>query len=120
MAGRSGSIVNISSICAMVGTPGVHLGYHASKCGIVALTKAPAAQLGPEGIRVNSVHPGSMPPTRSVESVASLGERLRSRIALGRRGEADEVANAVLFLASDDVSYINGAELYVDGGHLAS
>jgi len=122
MAGGSGgSIINISSICSHVGTPGVHVGYHASKGGIRALTKAAAAQYGPQKIRVNSIHPGAMPPMRDRQlSSHAARDRVIARVPLGRVGEADDVANTVLFLASDESAYITGTELVVDGGFLST
>jgi len=120
-AGGGGAIVNISSICSHVGTPGVHVGYHASKGGIRALTKAAAAQYGPQKIRVNSIHPGAMPPMRDRQlTTHDARDRVIARVPLRRVGEVDDVANTVLFLASDESSYITGAELSVDGGFLAT
>ncbi len=126
MRDHGGSIINMSSICSDVGTPGVHLGYHASKGGIRSLTKGAAAEFGPQGIRVNSIHPGAMPPMRDRESgLAGQGshaarDKILARVPLRRAGEVDDVANAVVFLASDESAYITGAELSVDGGFLAS
>ncbi|MBO04311.1 MAG: cyclopentanol dehydrogenase [Chloroflexi bacterium] len=119
--GGGGSIVNISSISGNVGQEVVHLGYNATKGGVRIITKAAAVQNGRDGIRVNSVHPGLMPAMRTAKLTAdpTLRERWVERIPLGRVGEPEEVANAVLFLASDEASYISGAELYVDGGYLA-
>ncbi len=116
-----GSIVNISSISGNIGQDVVHVGYNATKGGVRLVTKAAAVQNGGDGIRVNSVHPGIMPPMRTARLTAdpALRERWMARIPLGRAGEPIEVANAVLFLASDEASYITGAELYVDGGYLA-
>jgi NAD(P)-dependent dehydrogenase (short-subunit alcohol dehydrogenase family) len=120
-AAGGGAIVNISSICSHVGTPGVHVGYHASKGGIRALTKAAAAQYGPQKIRVNSIHPGAMPPMRDRQlTTHDARERVIARVPLRRVGEVDDVANTVLFLASDESAYITGAELSVDGGFLAT
>ena len=120
-AAGGGSIVNISSICSHVGTPGVHVGYHASKGGIRALTKAAAAQYGPQKIRVNSIHPGAMPPMRDRQlSSHAARDRVIARVPLGRVGEVDDVAHTVVFLASDESAYITGAELVVDGGFLAT
>jgi NAD(P)-dependent dehydrogenase (short-subunit alcohol dehydrogenase family) len=119
MRGRGGSIVNIASTSSHQGNPGVHVGYNASKGAIRTLTKAAAAQFGPEGVRVNSVHPGLMPPMRGARAGA-IHANLFSRLPLGRMGEVEEVARAVLFLASDESSYITGAELFVDGGLLAT
>jgi len=120
-AANGGSIVNISSICSHVGTPGVHVGYHASKGGIRSLTKAAAAQYGPQKIRVNSVHPGAMPPMRDRQlTTHAARDRIIARVPLRRVGEVDDVANTVLFLASDESAYITGAEVSVDGGFLAT
>ena len=119
MDGRGGAIVNIASISANIGNPGVHIGYNASKGGVRTLTKAAAAEYGPKKIRVNSVHPGVLPPMLGSKRV-EVAESLLSRVPLRRTGELEEVSNAVLFLASDEASYISGAELYVDGGLLAT
>jgi NAD(P)-dependent dehydrogenase (short-subunit alcohol dehydrogenase family) len=79
-------------------------------------------QHGADNIRVNSVHPGLMPPMRSSGRTADPETRARMlrQVPLGRGGRVEEVANAVLFLASDEASYITGAELWVDGGYLAT
>ena len=116
-----GSIVNISSISGNVGQDVVHVGYNASKGAVRIATKAAAVQNGKEGIRVNSVHPGIMPPMRTARLTADpvQREKMIARVPMGREGEPEEVAYAVLFLASDEASYITGAELYVDGGYLA-
>ena len=119
--GGGGSIVNISSISGNIGQEVVHLGYNATKGGVRIITKAAAVQNGKDGIRVNSVHPGILPAMRTAKLTAepTLRARWIQRIPLGRVGEPEEVANAVLFLASDEASYVSGAELYVDGGYLA-
>ena len=111
-----GSIVNISSASGLFGSTFGHPGYHASKGGVRIFTKAIAFKHGPAGIRVNSVHPGYMPPMKSANPASSSGGRLVGYTPLRRRGETADVANAVLFLASDDASFITGAELVVDGG----
>ena len=118
---RSGSIVNFSSISGFVGQEFVHMGYNAAKGAIRLLTKSAAAQYGKDGIRVNSVHPGIMPPMRSsvTTSDPALREKLIASIPLRRAGTVEEAAYAVLFLASDEASYITGTELVVDGGFLA-
>jgi NAD(P)-dependent dehydrogenase (short-subunit alcohol dehydrogenase family) len=117
-----GSIVNISSISGITGQREVHVGYNASKGAVRTLTKAAAVQHGADNIRVNSVHPGLMPPMRSSGRTANpeIRARLLQQVPMGRAGRVEEVANAVLFLASDESSYITGAELYVDGGFLAA
>ncbi len=121
-AAGGGVIVNISSISGVVGQDVVHHGYNASKGAIRVLTKSLAVRHAPEGIRANSVHPGLMPPMRTSGATAdpAVRERMLRRVPMGRNGRADEVAKAVLFLASDDSSYCSGVELYVDGGFLAS
>ncbi|HEY5300015.1 MAG TPA: glucose 1-dehydrogenase [Acetobacteraceae bacterium] len=116
-----GSIVNLSSISGFVGQHRIHLSYNASKGAVRIMTKSAAVQFGRDKIRVNSVHPGWMPPMRTSGATAEPGLRaeMMKRIPLGRPGEVDEVANAILFLASDEASYITGTELVVDGGYLA-
>ena len=118
---RGGSIITIGSICARVGTPGVHLGYHASKGAVLAFTRAAAAELGPRGIRVNCIHPGVMPPMRDRRGAShATRDRLIERIPLRRTGEWDDVARVVHFLASDAAAYVSGADIPVDGGFLAT
>ena len=115
-----GSIVNISSISGFVGQEALHPGYNASKGAVRLVTKAAAVQHAKEGIRVNSVHPGMMPPMlTSFQRGDSEREDLVSAVPMGREGAPEEVANAVLFLASDEASYITGTELIVDGGFTA-
>jgi NAD(P)-dependent dehydrogenase (short-subunit alcohol dehydrogenase family) len=120
-AAGGGSIVNISSISGITGQQGIHVGYNASKGAVRTLTKAAAVQHGADNIRVNSVHPGIMPPMRSSGRTADPETRanMLRLVPMGRAGRVEEVANAVLFLASDEASYITGAELWVDGGSLA-
>ena len=115
-----GSIVNISSISGFVGQEAVHPAYNASKGAVRLLTKATAVQQARNGIRVNSVHPGVMPPMlTSFQRGNPDRDALLETVPMGREGQAIEVANAVLFLASDDASYITGTELIVDGGFTA-
>jgi len=116
-----GSVVNLSSISGNTGQTMTHMGYNASKGAVRTLTKSTAVQFGKDGIRANSVHPGLMPPMRTSGATADPAVRAKmlQAVPLGRAGEVDEVANAILFLASDEASYITGAELYVDGGYLA-
>ena len=115
-----GAIVNISSISGFVGQEFVHPGYNASKGAVRLVTKAAAVQHAKEGIRVNSVHPGIMPPMlTSFQRGDSARQASMAAIPMGREGRVEEVANAVLFLASDDASYITGTELIVDGGFTA-
>lgn len=116
-----GSIVNLSSISGVIGQEFVHMGYNGAKGAIRVMTKSAAVQYGPKGIRVNSVHPGMMPPMRTSQTSGdpALREKVISGIPLRRAGTAEEAAYAILFLASDEASYITGAELPVDGGFLA-
>ena len=111
-AGR-GSIINISSVEGMLGGSHLH-GYVASKFGVRGLTKSLAVELGPEGIRVNSVHPGFVqtPMTSRLDPTAVP-------IPLGRPALPTDVAGTVVFLASDDSAYTTGTELVVDGGMIA-
>ena len=111
-AGR-GSIINISSVEGMRGSAGLH-GYVASKFGVRGLTKSVALDLGPSGVRVNSVHPGFIKtPMTSTISSDDL------HIPLGRAAEPEEVSQLVLFRASDESSYSTGSEFIVDGGLIA-
>jgi NAD(P)-dependent dehydrogenase (short-subunit alcohol dehydrogenase family) len=116
-----GAIVNISSISGFVGQTMIHMAYNASKGAVRIVTKAAAVQYAKDGIRVNSVHPGMMPPMRTSKMSADPTWRARmiSPIPMKREGRVEEVAYAVLFLASDEASYITGTELVVDGGLLA-
>ncbi|MFE2090961.1 glucose 1-dehydrogenase [Streptomyces sp. NPDC002596] len=106
-----GSIVNISSQAGLQGMWG-HGAYGAAKWGLRGLTKTAALELGADGIRVNSVHPGAI----ATAMTAHLGTKEHAGAPLGRVGEPEEVARLVAFLASDDSSYLSGAELAVDGG----
>jgi NAD(P)-dependent dehydrogenase (short-subunit alcohol dehydrogenase family) len=116
-----GSIVNISSISGIVGQDYIHMGYNASKGAVRLMTKSAAVQYAKDGIRVNSVHPGMLPPMRSAVASADPERRQQRRalVPMGREGRREEVGYAVLFLASDEASYITGTELVVDGGLLA-
>ena len=118
-AAGGGSIINISSIMGLVGSATGHPAYEASKGAVRIFTKAQAVRYGKDGIRVNSVHPGIMPPMRTSVTVDPALQGYLDQIPMGRRGRAEEVADAVLFLATDQASYITGAELVVDGGFTA-
>jgi NAD(P)-dependent dehydrogenase (short-subunit alcohol dehydrogenase family) len=115
-----GAIVNISSIMGFVGGESGHPAYHASKGAVRIFTKATAVKYGPDGIRANSVHPGFMPPMRSARprDTADL-QRLVEWTPLRRTGQPIEVAYGVLFLASEEASFITGTELVIDGGFIA-
>ena len=115
-----GAIVYISSISGFVGQEAIHPGYNASKGAVRLVTKAAAVQHAKIGVRVNSVHPGMMPPMlTSFQRGDPNREAMNAAVPMGREGEPIEVANAVLFLASDEASYITGTELLVDGGFTA-
>ena len=121
IANRGGSIVNLSSIAGVIGSEHVHMAYNASKAAVRLMTKSVAVQHAKDKIRANSVHPGVMPPMRTSGRTADpavRAERMRV-IPMRRPGEADEVAYAILFLASDESSYITGSEIHVDGGAIA-
>jgi len=116
-----GSIVNISSISGLVGQRHVHAGYNASKGAVHIMTKSLAVQHASSRIRVNSVHPGPIQTDMTRESWTDpeTKERTQRVVPLGRYGQPIDVANAVLFLASDEADYITGAEIVVDGGYTA-
>ena len=116
-----GAIVNISSISGFVGQKAIHMAYNASKGAVRIATKTAAVQYAEDGIRVNSVHPGMLPPMRTSKMSADPTWRARmiGAVPMKREGRVEEVAHAVLFLASDEASYITGTELVVDGGYLA-
>jgi 3(or 17)beta-hydroxysteroid dehydrogenase len=121
IASGGGSIVNLSSIAGIIGSEGIHMAYNASKAAVRLMTKSTAVQHARDNIRANSVHPGIMPPMRTSGRTAEpavRAERMRV-IPMRRPGEVDEVAHAVLFLASDESSYITGSEIHVDGGAIA-
>ncbi|MGA2535301.1 MAG: SDR family oxidoreductase [Terracidiphilus sp.] len=112
-----GAIVNLSTMVADYGAPGMSL-YGSSKAAINLLTKAWAAEYGPKGVRVNTVSPG---PTRT-EGTEAMGEgleQLAAQAPAGRPASADEIAEAIIFLATDRASFIHGAKLAVDGGRTA-
>jgi cyclopentanol dehydrogenase len=116
-----GSIVNISSQLGLVGTDNSSPQYQASKGAVRLLTKATAIQYAKEGIRANSVHPGPIV-TAMTEKRRADPEQHRlmlSRIPLGRYGQPEEVALGVLYLASDESSFVTGSELVIDGGWTA-
>ncbi|MFF3567604.1 SDR family NAD(P)-dependent oxidoreductase [Nocardia jiangxiensis] len=119
--GHGASVINVSSIDGLAGV-GSMASYVASKHALTGLTRSIAIDLGPLGIRVNSIHPGiiSTPLVQTVgpARIARL-QRTVGRQPLGRMGEPQEIAAMALFLASDEASYCTGAQFTVDGGHLA-
>jgi NAD(P)-dependent dehydrogenase (short-subunit alcohol dehydrogenase family) len=111
-----GAIVNISSVAGLTGSTG-STAYHGTKGAVRLLTKAAAVQFGPDGIRVNSVHPGLIN-TTMIDIIPKEQRDYYSKnaVPLRREGTPEEVAKLVLFLASDDSSYCTGAEFVIDGG----
>ncbi len=112
-----GAIVNVSTMVADYGVSGMSL-YGSSKAAVNLLTKAWAAEYGPHGVRVNAVSPG---PTRTegTEAMGDALEQLAAQAPAGRPGTADEIAEAIVFLATDRAGFIHGAKLAVDGGRTA-
>lgn len=115
MKGRAGRMINIASVSGLMGNPG-QANYSASKAGVIGLTRTVAKELASRNITVNAVAPGFI----ATEMTAALGEELlgkiRQEIPLGRLGDPQDVADAVLFLASDAASFITGHVITVDGG----
>ncbi len=111
-----GSIVNISSIAGLIGLPNIPA-YQASKGAVRLLTKNAAVQYATDKIRVNSVHPGRIETPMTAPLAPERREMLLRLTPLGRDGTAEEVAYGVLYLASDESSYVTGAELVIDGGY---
>ena len=114
-----GSIVNISSVAGMLATPG-SFGYGASKWAVRGMTKSAAHDLGPDNIRVNSIHPGIIE-TAMIHNLPEYDadpESIVSKIPLGRAGEPEDIAQLALFLASDDASYISAGEYLIDGAFM--
>ncbi|MEB5967295.1 MULTISPECIES: SDR family NAD(P)-dependent oxidoreductase [Comamonas] len=120
MGAKGGSIVNISSICGTLGTPYMS-GYSAAKAAIINFSRAAAAEGAPSGIRVNVVIPAVVETPSTAGMLADDASRKNTEklIPMGRVGQSGELANAVLFLASDEASYVTGAALPVDGGRSA-
>ena len=115
--GKGGAIVNVSSAAAKLGSPGDYVDYAASKAAIETFTVGLAKEVGGEGIRVNCVRPGVIrTDIHLVSGDPSRVERIGGAAPLGRPGEPEEVARAILFLASDEASYTTGSVLDVTGG----
>jgi 3alpha(or 20beta)-hydroxysteroid dehydrogenase len=120
IAAGGGSIVNISSIAGMLGTrASSNAAYCASKWAVRGMSKLIAAQHGHQGIRVNSVHPGYILTPMMVAATDEHGGGAAEAIPLGRLAQPDEVSSVVLFLASDEASFVSGAEHVVDGAMIA-
>ncbi len=115
--GAGGSIINLSSVAARIGAPAMYVDYAASKAAIDTLTLGLSKEVGPEGIRVNAIRPGVI----HTDIHASSGDperadRIGASAPLQRAGEPEEIARAILWLASDEASYVSGAILDVSGG----
>jgi NAD(P)-dependent dehydrogenase (short-subunit alcohol dehydrogenase family) len=113
-----GSIINISSIMGFIGSASGHPAYHASKGAVRIYSKAAAVRYGPSAVRVNTVHPGYMPPMLNATNAGEREDKIAAT-PLRRIGKPIEVAYGVLFLASDEASFVTGAELVIDGGFIA-
>jgi len=112
---RYGKIVNIASIIGLIGNPG-QANYSASKAGIIALTKTAAKELASRNINVNAVAPGFIQTEMTAKLPEELKKKMMEAIPSAKFGTPDDVANACLFLASEDSSYITGQTIVVDGG----
>jgi 3-oxoacyl-[acyl-carrier protein] reductase len=115
ISAKRGAIVNVAAVSALRGSPG-QTAYAASKGGLIAFTRTLAAELAPRGVRVNAVVPGAIASGLAARLDHRVADKIRGAIPVGRFGTAAEVANAVLFLASDEASYVVGHALVVDGG----
>ncbi len=118
-AGTTGNVVNIASVSSVTYVPDNAL-YNVSKAGVVTLTKTFARDMGKHGIRVNAVGPGSIPTDLNAALYADPQKEIElcNKIPLGRRGTKDDIANCVLFLASEESSYLTGQVIYAEGGWL--
>jgi meso-butanediol dehydrogenase / (S,S)-butanediol dehydrogenase / diacetyl reductase len=118
---RTGAIINTGSVSGIGADYGLGA-YNAIKAGVINLTRATAIEYGRKGIRCNAVCPGAIltpPIIKSHRAVPGLAEKMADAIPMGRCGEPNEIANVVLFLASDEASYVNGTTIVADGGLMA-
>ncbi|HUH37744.1 MAG TPA: SDR family NAD(P)-dependent oxidoreductase [Spongiibacteraceae bacterium] len=115
---RAGAIVNISSTSALSGEGGLH--YCASKAGILGITRGLAEEFGPRGIRINAITPGPTDTPAMAGIPDAWRQSMAQRVPLNRLAQPEEIAKAVVFLASDEASYVQGATLYVNGGMVMS
>ncbi|MCW5251387.1 MULTISPECIES: SDR family NAD(P)-dependent oxidoreductase [unclassified Streptomyces] len=118
VARGGGSIVNVSSIWGSAAVAGAHA-YHATKGAVRNMSKNAAISYAREGVRVNSVHPGFVRTPLTDAQDPEVNEFVISRTPMGRAGRPEEIAAGVVFLASDEASFVTGSELVVDGGYLA-
>ena len=112
---HSGRIINISSVVGFSGNPG-QVNYSSTKSGLIGFTKSLSREVGSRGITVNAVAPGFINTAMTQALNESQQQAILSQIPLGRMGEAEDIANAVAFLASEEASYITGTVLHVNGG----
>ena len=112
---KSGKIINISSVSGIIGNAG-QANYSASKAGVIGLTKSTARELASRGINVNAVAPGFIDTEMTEVLSDAAKEALKAQIPLGRTGQTKDIANAVLFLASEMSDYMTGQTISVDGG----
>lgn len=115
-AGRKGRIVNLASQAAFLGSTSGHLPYDSSKGAVISMTRALAREVAPEGINVNAIAPGMVMTEMVADKLAARMDYYLSRIPLARIAEPEDVANAVVFLASDAASYMTGTTLDLTGG----
>ncbi len=115
MKQRSGAIINIASVIGLIGNAG-QCNYAASKAGVIALTKSTAKELASRGVRVNAIAPGFISSKMTDALSQEVRDQMMANIPLARFGEPSDIAKAVVFLASDEASYVTGQTLSVNGG----
>lgn len=115
---RSGSIINVSSIWGNAAVAGAHA-YHATKGAVRNMSKSAAISYAKDNVRVNSVHPGFIKTPLTDSQEAEINEFVVAQTPMGRAGLPEEIAHGVVFLASDESSFVTGSELVIDGGYLA-
>ena len=118
IAQGGGSIINISSIWGSVAVSGAHA-YHATKGAVRNMSKSAAITYAKENVRVNSVHPGFIETPLTDAQAPEINDYVVSMTPMGRAGKPREIANGIVFLASDEASFVTGSELVIDGGYLA-